>query len=109
VFLAFGWSVSAQVSITEAPDFELTDVHDETHHLYEILDAGKYVMVDLYAYWCGPCCSTAPAIKQVYEEYGCNTGDLYVIGLEADGTTAQTLEFETNCGSEGSYPVVSWY
>jgi|AntRauTorckE5430_2_1112549.scaffolds.fasta_scaffold08407_2 thiol-disulfide isomerase/thioredoxin len=91
----------AQVSITEAPDFTLTDIHGGEHHLYELLNDGKYVMIKLYAHWCGPCCATAPAVKQVYENFGCNSGDLVVIGLEADGTLAQTEEFENNCGAAG--------
>ncbi|MEQ8703752.1 MAG: redoxin domain-containing protein [Phaeodactylibacter sp.] len=97
----------AQVSITEAPDFTLTDIHGEEHHLYDMLDDGKYVMIKLYAYWCGPCCATAPAVKQVYENFGCNSGDLIVIGLEADGTLAQTEAFENDCGAAGGFPVVS--
>ena len=97
----------AQVSITEAPDFTLTDIHGEEHHLYDLLDDGKYVMIKLYAYWCGPCCSTAPAVKEVYENFGCNSGNLVVIGLEADGTLAQTEAFENDCGAAGGFPVVS--
>lgn len=103
----FALSLQAQVSLTEAPDFTVTDIHGESHNLYSILDQGKYVMVDLYAYWCGPCCNTAPSIKQTYLDFGCNTADLYVIGLEADGTLAQTEDFELNCGSEGGHPVAS--
>jgi thiol-disulfide isomerase/thioredoxin len=97
----------AQVSITEAPDFTLTDIHGEEHHLYDLLDDGKYVMIKLYAYWCGPCCATAPAVKEVYENFGCNSGDLVIIGLEADGTLAQTETFENDCGAAGGFPVVS--
>ncbi len=98
---------TAQITLTEAVDFTVTDIHGVEHNLFEILDGGQYVMIDLFAYWCGPCCSTAPKIKQTYEDYGCNTGDLFVIGMEADGTTAQTEEFETNCGSAGAQPVIS--
>ena len=106
--LLLGLSVSqAQVSITEAPDFTLTDIHGGEHNLYEYLDAGKYVMIDLFAYWCGPCCNTAPEVKTVFNEYGCNTADLIVIGLEADGTLQQTEAFEVDCGAVDGAPVVS--
>ena len=106
-FLLFVNLGRSQVAITVAPDFTVTDIHGEQHHLYSLLDEGKYVMIDLYAYWCGPCCQTAPEIKKVYEDYGCNTGDLFVIGLEADGTIEQCETFETNCGSAGGHPVAS--
>ena len=98
---------TAQITLTEAVDFTVTDLHGEEHNLFEQLDAGKYVMIDLFAYWCGPCCTTAPKIKLTFEEYGCNTGDLFVIGMEGDGTTAQTEEFENTCGSAGAHPVIS--
>ena len=98
---------NAQVSLTEAVDFTVTDLHGEEHNLFDILDQDKYVMIDLFAYWCGPCCDTAPKIKKTYEDYGCNMGDLFVIGIEGDGTTAQTEEFENECGSAGAQPVVS--
>ena len=98
---------TAQITLTEAVDFTVTDLHGVEHNLFDILDNGQYVMVDLFAYWCGPCCSTAPKIKQTYEDFGCNTGDLFVIGLEADGTTQQTEDFENSCGSAGGYPVAS--
>ena len=35
-----------------APDFTVTDIHGQSHTLSDY--AGKWVMVDLYAYWCGP-------------------------------------------------------
>lgn len=108
LFLALCFNVSfAQVTLNEAPDITVTDIHGHEHNLYSILDQGQYVMIDLFAYWCGPCCATAPSIKQTYEDYGCNTGALFVLGLEADGTTAQTEAFENDCGSAGAHPVAS--
>ena len=86
-------------------NFTLTDIHGTTHTLYNYTAAGKYLLLDFYAYWCGPCCSTAPIIKDFYTKYGCNEGDVVVIGLEYEGTTAQTETFETNClATTTSYP-----
>lgn len=91
-----------------APNFTVTDIHGVSHSLYNYTAAGKYVILDFYAYWCGPCCSTAPIIKDFYLKYGCNAGDVVVLGLEGDGTTAQTEDFETNCVNvPHTYPCAS--
>lgn len=38
-----------------APDFTFTDINGQPHHLYDYLDKGKYVAIDVFATWCGPC------------------------------------------------------
>lgn len=109
-FFAFAGTSQAQIQNytvgQTVANFTVTDLHGDTHTLYNITSTGKYVLLDFYAYWCGPCCSTAPIIKDFYTKYGCNQGDVYVLGLEGDGTTAQAETFETNCvgGSAGTYP-----
>ena len=38
---------SAQITVEKAKDFTATDIHGATHHLFEYLDADKYVAVIL--------------------------------------------------------------
>jgi len=85
-----------------APDFTVTDIHGHTHHLSDY--AGKWIMIDFFAYWCGPCAATAPIINEFYKKYGCNNYDIVVLALEGDGTTAQTVEFEETNGGDPDFP-----
>lgn len=85
-----------------APDFTITDLHGTTHTLSDY--SGKYILIDLFAYWCGPCQATAPKINEFYRKYGCNAGDMIVLAFEADGTEAQTQDFEDNFGGNAEFP-----
>lgn len=85
-----------------APNFTVTDLHGHTHNLSDY--AGKWVMVDFFAYWCGPCAATAPIINDFYKKYGCNSYEIVVLGLEGEGTTAQTQTFEDANGGDANYP-----
>lgn len=85
-----------------APNFTVTDLHGHTHNLSDY--AGKWVMIDFFAYWCGPCAATAPIINDFYKKYGCNSYEIVVLGLEGEGTTAQTQIFEDANGGDANYP-----
>jgi thiol:disulfide interchange protein len=39
------------------PDITIVDLDGNSHRLYDILDDGKSVVLDLYAEWCSPCWS----------------------------------------------------
>lgn len=86
----------------DAPDVTITDLHGTTHTISDY--AGKYVLIDLFAYWCGPCQATAPKINEFYRKYGCNAGDMIVLAFEADGTEAETQTFEDNYGGSADFP-----
>lgn len=85
-----------------APDFTVTDLHGHSHTLSSY--AGKWVIVDFFAYWCGPCAQISPIINEFYRKYGCNNYDIVVLALEGDGTTAQTQAFEDANGGDPNYP-----
>lgn len=51
--------------------------------------AGKFVIVDFFATWCGPCLTEVPRLKKHYEKY--HARGLEVIGVSLDEDT-QALE-----------------
>lgn len=105
--LSFGQSNIA-VGAT-CPNFTVTDVDGTSHTLYDLCDAGQYVMIDFFAYWCGPCMQTAPIIHNFYTKYGCNQGDVFVLGIESDpnSTLANLQSFKNSAGlPSNSFPNV---
>ena len=51
----------------QAPDFTLFSPEGQPVSLASF--RGKYVLVDFWAYWCGPCRRENPAVVKVYDEY----------------------------------------
>ncbi len=96
-FLAFAFSAKAQLADgSVAPDFTATDINGVEHNLYDLLNEGKTVILDISATWCPPCWSyhNSGALDQLYECYGEEGSDNVVVFMvEGDpGTTFGDLE-----------------
>ena len=48
---------------TEAPDFNYPDMKGKMYSLKDF--KGKYVYIDVWATWCGPCCKEIPYLKEL--------------------------------------------
>lgn len=71
VLLILGMSanlLTAQV-ITKAEELHLLDADRKEHKLSETLKANKYVLLDFWATWCGPCMREMPHLKEAYNKY----------------------------------------
>lgn len=71
-----------------APDFTLMDIVDSnTHHLYDYLNDGKTVIIEIFAAHCPSCWGyhQTHRLKDLYNTYGPNgTEELMVLALEYD-------------------------
>ena len=52
---------------TNAPNFNLPNQNGETISLSDL--KGKYVYIDVWATWCGPCIAEIPSLKKVEKLY----------------------------------------
>lgn len=66
----------------ELLDFEIPDEVGEKHHLNEYVGHGRYVLLDFWASWCGPCMQELPNVKAAYERFHERGFD--IVGLSFD-------------------------
>lgn len=63
-------------------DLEMADPNGKMHKISELVGEGKYVLVDFWASWCGPCRAEMPNVLEAYNKY--HEKGFEVIGVSFD-------------------------
>jgi thiol-disulfide isomerase/thioredoxin len=77
-----------------APEFTLTllDGPDKTRMLTKADLAGKVIVIDFWATWCGPCLMELPEIQKLVEHYKDSKKDVLVVALSQDTEPREIAE-----------------
>lgn len=78
---------SAFKSGDKMPDFSQPDTSGKIVHIYDF--KGRYVFVDFWASWCGPCRLESPNVKKAFQKYK-NKG-FVVVSVSIDGSKENWL------------------
>ena len=65
-----------------APDFTLPDTNGVNMSLSSL--KGKYVLIDFWAAWCGPCMREMPNVKKLYADF--KDKGFEILGVSLDKT-----------------------
>ncbi|MFZ4862914.1 redoxin domain-containing protein [Sphingobacterium sp. Mn56C] len=72
-----------------APDFTLPDKDGNSVSLHDF--KGKYVLLDFWATWCGPCLAEMPNVKAMYDRYKDKGFVVVGVSLDRQDTKAKWL------------------
>ncbi|WIO74708.1 TlpA disulfide reductase family protein [Porticoccaceae bacterium LTM1] len=75
----------------EAMDFSVANLQDESETFSLDSFKGKYVLLDFWATWCGPCVKELPNVLTVYNQY--HDQGLEILSLSGDQSPEDVLEF----------------
>jgi hypothetical protein len=112
--------MSSTMSFAQLPagsygqDFTITDQFGVSHNLYNYLDQGYTVYIDVSATWCGPCWNfhNSGALDNLYANHGpagapgvspTTTDEVMVIWIDGDGTTTDADMAGTGTNTQGNW------
>lgn len=95
--LILSGSAFAQPTSDEFPNWTHTDLDGVEHTLYDYLDDGKTVVIDIFTTWCPNCVNSLPALEEIWDAHGPNGDNTVVIfSFERDEDTDNEAAWAEN-------------
>lgn len=64
------------------PDFSFIDVRDTAQRVTPATLKGKWVLIDNWATWCGPCVREMPVLHQIYEKFKAKNFEILSVSFD---------------------------
>lgn len=78
-----GSAAAPQMGLEKAPEIALPNPTGKIMRLSDL--KGKYVLVDFWASWCGPCRRENPNVVKIYDKYHSKGFEIFSVSLDKDG------------------------
>ena len=72
-------------------DIQSSAYHDVNGEVFNLQDLkGKYIYIDVWATWCGPCCAELPYLKSLEEKF--KDKEIYFVSISIDANKAAWMK-----------------
>lgn len=77
-------------------DFSCKNAAGETIALSSLTGPGRWVLLDFWATWCGPCCREIPYLKEAYAAFSGRGFSIYAVSIDHDAARWQRFLAEND-------------
>jgi len=98
IALFFATGIYAQTDLETALNFDVTTTDGKLVELFSLLDQGYIVVLDFFHVNCNGCQTYSPEMQLAYQDFGCNSSNVYFLGINKWDDLEDVIEFDETYG-----------